>query len=198
MALYDDASGRRTAVRNESTRYRLAQAMKICMQKKSVDDITVKNIVEQCGVTRQTFYRNFQDKYDLVNWYFDKLLHRSFEHMGQGKTINEGLERKFGYIRQERAFFAAGFRSDDRNSLKEHDFELIFQFYIHLLEEKSGRSLSKEMAFLLEFYCRGSVDMTVKWVLCGMKESPEYLAQALVKALPVPLFKLADQMGLLR
>ena len=29
---------------------------------------------EELGVTRQTFYRNFQDKYDLINWYFDKIL----------------------------------------------------------------------------------------------------------------------------
>ena len=29
------------------------------------------------------FYRNFQDKYDLINWYFDKILLESFEHMGK-------------------------------------------------------------------------------------------------------------------
>ncbi|MFQ7174900.1 MAG: hypothetical protein ACLRQF_24360 [Thomasclavelia ramosa] len=25
-------------------------------------------------MTRQTFYRYFKDKYDLVNWYFEKLV----------------------------------------------------------------------------------------------------------------------------
>ena len=60
--------------KNETTKYRLAQAIKTCMRTASVDDITVKSIVETCGVTRQTFYRNFLDKYDLINWYFDKLL----------------------------------------------------------------------------------------------------------------------------
>ena len=33
-----------------------------------VEKITVKEICDTCGVTRQTFYRNFQDKYDLINW----------------------------------------------------------------------------------------------------------------------------------
>ncbi|MGN1143201.1 MAG: TetR family transcriptional regulator, partial [Anaerovoracaceae bacterium] len=40
------------------------------MKTTSVDDITIRQIVENCGLTRQTFYRNFLDKYDLINWYF--------------------------------------------------------------------------------------------------------------------------------
>lgn len=52
---------------NERTKYELADAMKHCMKTAPVEKITVKEIVEACGVTRQTFYRNFQDKYDLIN-----------------------------------------------------------------------------------------------------------------------------------
>ena len=48
-------------------KYRLADAMKNCMKKMPVEKITVKEIVTECGTTRQTFYRNFQDKYDLIN-----------------------------------------------------------------------------------------------------------------------------------
>ena len=70
----------------EKVKYRLADAMKSCMKKAPVEKITVKEITEECGVTRQTFYRNFQDKYDLINWYFDKILIESFAHMGEGKT----------------------------------------------------------------------------------------------------------------
>ena len=108
--------------KSESTKYRLAEAMKTCMKTTSVDDITIRQIVEVCGVTRQTFYRNFLDKYDLINWYFDKLLLKSFEHMGEGTTVYDGLVKKFEYLKEEHLFFAAAFRSDDQNSLKEHDF----------------------------------------------------------------------------
>lgn len=74
------------------------------------------------------FYRNFQDKYDLINWYFDKLLLESFAQMGDGLTVYEGLTRKFEFIQKERVFFAGAFRSDDHNSLREHDYELILDF----------------------------------------------------------------------
>ena len=82
------------AMKGEKTKYRLAAAMKECMKTTPVDAITVRQITERCGVTRQTFYRNFLDKYDLINWYFDKLLARSFEHMGRGTTVLDSLEKK--------------------------------------------------------------------------------------------------------
>lgn len=173
--------------RADSMKYRLADSIKECMRTTPVDKITVKNIVEGCGTTRQTFYRHFLDKYDLINWYFDKLVLESFAQMGQGKTVYEGLVKKFHFIRQERVFFAEAFRSDDRNSLKEHDFDLILEFYLHKMMEKTGQMPDAEMRFLLEMYCRGSVYMTVKWVLTGMKSTPEELANSLVEAMPEKL-----------
>ena len=43
-------------------KYKLAEAMKTCMKTTSVENITVKQIVETAGVSRQSFYRNFIDK----------------------------------------------------------------------------------------------------------------------------------------
>lgn len=181
----------------EQTKYRLAQAMKTCMKEKPVDRITVQQIVDVCGVTRQTFYRNFLDKYDLINWYFDKLLLESFAHMGSGRTILEGLERKFAYIQEERVFFAAAFSSDDQNCLKEHDYSLILQFYSRQILEKTGRPPGEEIQFLLEMYCRGSIYMTVKWVLGGMPQPPSIMARSLVDAMPAKLAELFLQLQLL-
>lgn len=181
----------------EKVKYRLADAMKSCMKKAPVEKITVKEITEECGVTRQTFYRNFQDKYDLINWYFDKLLLKSFEHMGEGTTVYDGLVKKFEYLKEEHLFFAAAFRSDDQNSLKEHDFELILEFYSNLIFQKTGRRPDAETSFLLEMYCRGSIYMTVKWLLGGMKFPPAQLAKQLVLGMPEKLVQLFTDLHIL-
>lgn len=183
--------------RHERTKYRLADSMKECMRREPVDRITVKEIAEGCGVTRQTFYRNFLDKYDLINWYFDKLVLQSFEQIGMGHTVGESLTRKFHFIQKEKVFFTGAFRSDDRNSLKEHDFELILQFYTDLIARKTSRRLDTELQFLLEMYCQGSVYMTSKWVLGGMKDTPEDMARKLVDAMPPRLSKVFGELGLL-
>lgn len=176
--------------KSEKTKFRLAQSMKECMKTTSVDNITVKQITEQCGLTRQTFYRNFLDKFDLINWYFDILLNKSFEHMGMGKTIYEALEKKFTYIQEEHAFFAAAFRYDSQNSLRQHDFELILSFYENLIKEKTGKLPEKKIHFLLEMYCQGSIYMTVQWVLGEIQITPQELASLLVEAMPNQVAKL--------
>ncbi len=181
----------------ERMKYRLADAMKLCMKKAPVEKITVKEITEACGTTRQTFYRNFRDKYDLINWYFDKILLESFEHMGEGRTIYEGLVNKFRYIQDESLFFRAAFKNDDQNCLREHDFHLIMDFYTQRIEEKTGQKLPEQLAFLLEMYCQGSIYMTVQWVLGKRVATPEELAQSLVDAMPAQLAELFHRLELL-
>lgn len=185
-----------TLNKNEKTKYRLADSIKECMKTKPVDKITVQNIVDGCGMTRQTFYRNFKDKYDLINWYFDKLVLESFAQIGVDKTVCQSLCEKFKFIKKEKIFFTEAFRSDDYNSLKEHDFELIIGFYTELMTRKKQEPLSEDIQFLLEMYCRGSVYMTVKWVLSGMKQSPEEMAQSLTEAMPPGLAAVFAETGL--
>ncbi len=182
----------------EDIKYKLAEAMKKCMKTTPVESITIKQITSECGVSRQSFYRNFIDKYDLINWYFDRLLEQSFNEMGKGETIREGLIKKFKYIRQERLFFTAGFKSDDQNNLKDHDFYMIFEFYCRLIREKTGHLPDHKTRKLLEMYCQASIYMTVQWLLGGMNESENELADLMIDAMPAPLTKLYQHIGLLQ
>ena len=183
---------------NDITKLKVAYAMRECMEKATVEDITVRKICEKGNFSRQTFYRCFSDKYDLINWYFDRILLESFAQMGSGKYIYEGLVKKFNYIKQESLFFKVGFRSDDTNDLKQHDFEMINQFYINLIEEKTHQIPSKEILDLLEMYCHSSVYMTVKWVLEDMPVTSEKLAKLMIEAMPNKLINLFNELNILR
>ena len=184
-------------IKHDKMKYRLAEAMKNCMKKMPVEKITVKEIVAECGTTRQTFYRNFQDKYDLINWYFDRILLESFQHMGEGKTAYEGLVNKFHYIEEEKLFFKAAFRNDDQNCLIDHDFQLILRFYENQIQAKTKQPIPENLHFQLEMYCQGSVYMTTQWVQGDMKKRPEKMAENLVKAMPAELETLFKKLELL-
>lgn len=110
----------------------------------------------------------------MINWYFDKILLESFEHMGEGKTIYEALVNKFYYIQKEKLFFKAAFRTDEQNCLIQHDFELIFDFYSRRIESNTGQPVSEHLGFLLEMYCYGSIYMTVPIV---MEYNAEYTGE---------------------
>ena len=157
----------------ETMKYRLAEAVKTLMETESLDKITVRDIVTAAQTTRQSFYRHFQDKYDLVNWYFERLAEKSFKLMGVQYTLREGLLKKFEFIRQEKTFFSQAFRSQDYNSLMRYDYQCILDFYTEWIERKTRRPLTPQIQFLREMYCEGSMQMTVKWATQGAKESPE-------------------------
>ena len=114
-----------------------------------------------------------------------------------GKTVYEALVNKFHYIQEEKLFFKAAFKNDTQNCLRDHDFELIREFYKNQIEEKSGKTMSEHLQFQLEMYCQGSIYMTVQWVLGEMKESPENLAHALAQSMPEELAKVFRELEML-
>lgn len=168
----------------EKTRWMIAEALKELLKTKALEHITVNEIIEWADVSRPTFYRYFKDKYDLVNWYFRKLCDRSFFLMGKSLTLREALTRKFDYLKSEQNFFVAAFQSQEQNSLTEYDYECIYAFYTDYLRRQNGEELSKNVRFVLEMYCRGSIDMTARWARGGMKEEPEEIVEGLILALP--------------
>jgi AcrR family transcriptional regulator len=172
---------------NDRTKERLAKGIKTIMEKKPLDKITVKEIVNESDLTRQTFYRYFQDKYDLVNWYFDKLAQQSIKQMGVSLTLEEGLTRKFAFVRAEKEFFTAAFKSRDCNSVYDYDLKLITDYYTNRIINKTGKPLNPADKFLLDMYCQGSMDMTFKWVTEGMAMEPQEFAKLLIEAIPEKL-----------
>ena len=165
----------------------LAEALKELAEKHPIEKITIKEITDRAGVIRPTFYNHFQDKYELLEWII----------MEEGKTVYEALVNKFHYIQEEKLFFKAAFKNDTQNCLRDHDFELIREFYKNQIEEKSGKTMSEHLQFQLEMYCQGSIYMTVQWVLGEMKESPENLAHALAQSMPEELAKVFRELEML-
>ena len=51
-----------------TTKRALAESLKKLLSKKNLDKITVKDIIADCGVNRQTFHYHFHDIYALTEW----------------------------------------------------------------------------------------------------------------------------------
>ena len=107
------------------------------------------------------------------------------------------LSINLNIFRWSSCFFRAAFKNDQQNCLRDHDFELIQEFYTKQIESRTGRKISTELQFELEMYCLGSVYMTVQWVLGYRKCTPEELAHALTESMPVRLREVFQKLGLI-
>ena len=54
----------------QSPKVVLANSLEELLKKRSFDNITVGEIADNCGLSRTTFYRQFKDKYDCMNWIY--------------------------------------------------------------------------------------------------------------------------------
>ena len=55
-------------MKRKTAREILADSFRELAQTKNIDKITVQDVVENCGYSAATFYRQFKDKYDLIAW----------------------------------------------------------------------------------------------------------------------------------
>lgn len=78
------------------TKRDLANALETLLEKKSFEDITIKEICEQAMVAKLTFYNNFKDKNDLLVYLFERLSEPLYEQLKEMSSSepNSGLAYK--------------------------------------------------------------------------------------------------------
>lgn len=83
---------------SNTTKRALAESLKKLLSAKTLDKITVSDIVEDCGVNRQTFYYHFHDIYDLVEWIFEDDAARITESWNDSTSWQELFRGVFSYL----------------------------------------------------------------------------------------------------
>ena len=81
---------------------RIAETFLELVQKKSLDKITVRDIVDKCGVTRQSFYYYFSDIFDLIEWVMQRESESLISDISKDRTLEQRVKRFIEYIYSNR------------------------------------------------------------------------------------------------
>ena len=76
---------------SKETKQLIAETFVELGRQKSIDKVTVKDVVETCHVSRQTFYYHFQDLDDVMAWMLRQTMERVLAESLQAKTPQEAL-----------------------------------------------------------------------------------------------------------
>jgi len=76
---------------SKETKQLIAETFVELSRQKSIDKVTVKDIVETCHVSRQTFYYHFQDLTDVMEWMLRQTTEQMLEESLKAKTAEEAL-----------------------------------------------------------------------------------------------------------
>ncbi|MBQ3205429.1 MAG: TetR family transcriptional regulator, partial [Peptococcaceae bacterium] len=70
---------------SKETKQLIAETFVELSRQKSIDKVTVKDVVEACHVSRQTFYYHFQDLDDVMAWTLRQTMERVLAESLQAK-----------------------------------------------------------------------------------------------------------------
>lgn len=178
-----------------STKEQLSCSLKKLMAKTSIDHITVKDLVTDCGINRQTFYYHFQDIYDLLGYIYKSEALESINEYKTYDTWQLGFLKIFQYVEENRAFCLSTFHSLGRDHLEAFLNNLTFDLLMGVVEEVAGDLPIQpdEKKFIAQFYTYGFVNIMLEWLKSGTKEQPKHIIEKLSKLLEGDISRAIDK-----
>ena len=169
----------------------LADSFRELAQRKSIDKITVQEIVENCGYSTATFYRQFRDKYDLIAWDYTRGVAEIMDKIGMdGYTWEQTLLDGAKGFYANRDYLANLFlHTSGHDSFILNMTEINYNaLKKHILEASGKSALDEPTDMYIRIYCMGTVSLTCEWILGRYQARPEELAEIYKNALPGPLY----------
>lgn len=163
------------------TKKELSNSLKKLMNIKPLCKITVKDVVTDCGVNRQTFYYHFQDIYDLLDWIYKTESMDTISEYKTYETWQHGFLRVFYYVMDNKAFCMNTLHSLGRDHLDSFLYSATFDLLMGVVDEVSEgmNVLAEDKKFVADFYTYAFVSLVIMWMKNGMKESPERIIEKL-------------------
>ena len=168
-----------------STKKALADALKKMMALKPIDKITVNDLVETCGVSRQTFYYHFNDVYDLLEWVFEEDANANLPREVVYDNWKHDVTLWFKYLYENSSFALNVYNSNSRlymlRYIKGRLYACIRSFSEIVAE---GREIDRaDFEFIVEFYSNIVVGLISQWMDQGMVLPKEITTEKVLKVL---------------
>ena len=164
---------------SNTTKQALEASLKRMMLKKPLDKITIRDITEDCGISRMAFYYHFKDIYDLVEWACMEDASQALQGKKTYDTWQEGLLQIFEAVLENKPFILNAYRCISRDQMESFLFKLTYGLIRGVVDEKSqGTAISEaDKAFIADFYKYSFVGIMLDWIKQGMHEEYQAIVQ---------------------
>lgn len=155
----------------------MVAALMELLKEKPLSAITISELTQRAGVSRMTYYRNYQTKEDIFSFYLDDVLEQYREdssNMPRTSTYFDidNMVHYFSYLKKYEGFLESVFSSG-----LEHIFLQAITRYIMETWQKPGDSI--EDYYTLQAFAGSLYTLYISWYKGGSKESPRTMAEIL-------------------
>ena len=179
-------------MRKRSSKEIFSETLLELSKQKTVDKITVQQIVDESGLSLQTFYNHFRDKADLILWIHKSKFEELLSRLGKdGYTFHDLTLENIQFYSEHKDFMWNALNhthgQDSYWRVSADTGYTIMRRYI--VKRNDLEDLTEEFDFYLKAYCFASTQMYAEWAFHMKDTSPEVFAGYIEGIIPEPLKK---------
>lgn len=152
-------------MKQQVTRRFIQEALHTLLLEKPMDRITVRDIVEECGLTRNTFYYHYDDIFDLFEDFLKTQLSKALHTSPVEMTPEEVLLSSLGFLLEKPQVARHIFSSKNHEVMLQY-FERVAELLLERHLTLEGLTCSPEDRELILAVCSHAIyGMFSQWLL---------------------------------
>lgn len=170
-----------------NARGRLKQALERLLEEKPIDAISVCDLVERADLGRNTFYRLYSDKFELLKEYYFENYVVLFDDAKEPLHLNEMTILLLERFRENQRIVKNMFFSKDGFALKVFFREISIETNVRLWKAKGVDVENDRVLGAIRLYSYGTASLLLEWIKSGMGGDIYVLADQFALAVPAIL-----------
>lgn len=171
-----------TGYRDTRTREQLCAALRTLLCTKPLDQIRVREVAEQCGIRRQSFYYHFADVYELFEWSVEREREQLRIRQESCLTVHQALRDLLRYTEENRTYYLALWRTPPRQLRRALGgaAEVLARRMTEYYTRRAGEVLTPEQLCARTEVAAGVLlSLLEAWVCGELTQPPEQLCSEL-------------------
>jgi len=160
------------------TKARIVQTLEEMSRKKDIDKITVRDLVDACGISRQTFYYHFHDILEAAEWQMQQRFNQVLELSLQAEEPEDAIRVLFSYAADNSDMLKKLLRSGKRQYLEDMLVKGVRTYLEEMLRHRSSAPPRNyaDTKISLDFFSFGISGLLIKY--CSDRSAePERLSR---------------------
>ncbi|WP_330399817.1 TetR/AcrR family transcriptional regulator [Peptostreptococcus faecalis] len=136
--------------------------------------ITVKDIVSECNINRNTFYYHYSDVYDLLSEIFQIEFQNATKDYNKSLSWEEVFLAAVKFSLENKKAIYHIYYSIQREELERYIYNVAGHAMSQYVENKNKdiNALEMDKEIIVSFYQCALTTMVIQWISNGMKEDP--------------------------
>ncbi len=156
----------------------LGKTLMDLLKEKSIDSIHVKDLIGELGICKGTFYKYYQDKYDLVVHVFEEKFYRKVS----ASTWEDFVTGCLSQFRRSPEIIYNAFLSNDINSIANYHRTRIKKIYLENRAERGLPAEGQEIEYAVNIFTWLVNETMMVWLKGGCVEDEKDVL-AMIKCL---------------